>query len=162
MDVLSLFSGCGGLDKGFENAGYNIVWANDVDKYACETYAANFENKIVYGDINKIQLSELPKFDVLIGGFPCQPFSMMGHELGFEDTRGTLFFRIAEIIQFEIDSGRKPKAIVLENVRTLKTHNNGKTFKRITEILENDLGYKVFSQILNTADYGIPQTRSNQ
>lgn len=78
LKVLSLFSGCGGLDKGFSDAGYDIVWANDFDKYAVETYNANFENKAVLGDINKIEIEELPDFDVLIGGFPCQPFSMMG------------------------------------------------------------------------------------
>ena len=160
LKVLSLFSGCGGLDKGFSDAGYDIVWANDFDKYAVETYNANFENKAVLGDINKIEIQELPDFDVLIGGFPCQPFSMMGKERGFEDTRGTLFFRIAEIIKYKISKNRKPKAIVLENVRSLKTHDKGRTFKVILKVLEEDLGYKVFYKVLNTSDYGIPQTRN--
>lgn len=160
LKVLSLFSGCGGLDKGFSDAGYDIVWANDFDKYAVETYNTNFENKAVLGDINKIEIEELPDFDVLIGGFPCQPFSMMGKERGFEDTRGTLFFRIAEIIKYKISKNRKPKAIVLENVRSLKTHDKGRTFKVILKVLEEDLGYKVFYKVLNTSDYGIPQTRN--
>lgn len=160
MRVLSLFCGCGGLDQGFVNAGYNIVWANDFDKYAVETYRANFGDHVVLGDINKINIEELPDFDVLIGGFPCQPFSMMGEKRGFEDARGTLFFRIAEIIKHRIDINQKPRVVVLENVRSLKTHNKGKTFETILNILENDLGYKVFYNILNTADYGIPQTRN--
>lgn len=160
MKVLSLFCGCGGLDMGFVKAGYDIVWANDFDKYAVQTYAANFDHQVVLGDINEVELDSLPDFDVLVGGFPCQPFSMMGSEHGFNDTRGTLFFRIAEIIQDRIDKGKKPKAIILENVRTLKTHNKGRTFKTIKRILEEDLKYTFFSDILNTADYGIPQTRN--
>ena len=83
MRVLSLFCGCGGLDKGFDETGYNIVWANDFDKYAVETYKANFGDNVILGDINEIELNSLPEFDVLIGGFPCQPFSMMGAEKGF-------------------------------------------------------------------------------
>ena len=160
MRVLSLFSGIGGLDAGFANAGFKIVWANDFDKYAVETYRANYDNEIVLGDINEIPLESLPAFDVLIGGFPCQPFSMMGAELGFEDARGTLFFRIAEIIKYKIDRNEKPKVIVLENVKALKTHDKGRTFKTIQKILEKDLGYTVFSDILNTANFGIPQTRN--
>ncbi len=160
MRILSLFCGCGGLDKGFVNAGYDIVWANDFDKYAIQTYRANFDHPSLEGDIYDISLDELPDFDVLIGGFPCQPFSMMGAERGFEDARGTLFFRIAEIIQDRINKNKKPKAIVLENVRSLKTHDKGRTYKTIKNILENDLGYKVFCDILNTADYGVPQTRN--
>ncbi len=160
MNVVSLFSGIGGLDKGFELAGYNIIWANDFDKYAVQTYKSNFNSEIIYDDINAISLEEIPDHDVLIGGFPCQPFSMMGSELGFEDARGTLFFRIAEIIKSKIDKGKKPKAIILENVRSLKTHNQGKTFATITKILEKSLGYKMYSTILNSANYGVPQTRN--
>lgn len=160
MKVLSLFSGIGGLDAGFANAGFDIVWANDFDKYAVQTYSANYDSNIYLGDINDFSLDSLPDFDVLIGGFPCQPFSMMGAELGFEDTRGTLFFRIAEIIKDKIEKGKKPKVVVLENVRTLRTHDKGRTFKTIKHILEKDLGYRVYDAVLNTADYGIPQTRN--
>ena len=98
MKVVSFFSGLGGLDKGFVDTGYDIIWANDFDKYAVQTYKANFGEHIVLGDINEIPLEEIPDCDILIGGFPCQPFSMMGQQKGFEDTRGTLFFRIAEIV----------------------------------------------------------------
>lgn len=160
MRVLSLFSGCGGLDKGFIDSGYDVVWANDFDKYAVQTYQANFGNHVVLGDINEIQIEELPNFQVLIGGFPCQPFSMMGSERGFEDARGTLFFRIAEILKHKIEHNETPRAVILENVRSLKTHNKGRTFKTILSILENDLGYKVFYDILNSSDYGVPQTRN--
>ncbi len=160
MKVVSLFCGLGGLDKGFLDTGYDIVWANDFDKFAVRTYEANFGNHVVLGDINKISLEEIPDCDVLIGGFPCQPFSMMGHQKGFEDTRGTLFFRIAEIIDDKIKKRKKPKAIILENVRSLKTHDHGKTYKEIHRVLQDVLGYKVFCEILNSADYGIPQTRN--
>ena len=120
----------------------------------------NFGEHIVLGDINEIPLEEIPDCDVLIGGFPCQPFSMMGQQKGFEDTRGTLFFRIAEIVNDKIEKGKKPKAIILENVRSLRTHNNGKTYKQIHRVLQDVLGYKVFCEILNSADYGVPQTRN--
>lgn len=160
MKVLSLFSGIGGLDAGFEKTGFKIVWANDFDKYAVETYKANYDSPIVLEDINEIPLDSLPDFDILIGGFPCQPFSMMGFELGFEDARGTLFFRIAEIIKHKIEAGKKPRAIILENVRTLRTHDKGRTFKTIKRILTEELGYTVYDSVLNTADYGIPQTRN--
>ena len=160
MKVVSFFSGLGGLDKGFVDTGYDIVWANDFDKYAVQTYKANFGEHIVLGDINEIPLEEIPDCDVLIGGFPCQPFSMMGQQKGFEDTRGTLFFRIAEIVNDKIEKGKKPKAIILENVRSLRTHNNGKTYKEIHRVLQDVLGYKVFCEILNSADYGVPQTRN--
>jgi len=160
MQVVSIFSGLGGLDKGFVDKGYDIIWANDIDKYAVQTYKENFGEHIVLGDINEIPLNEIPDCDVLIGGFPCQPFSMMGQQRGFEDTRGTLFFRIAEIIEDKIKKNRKPKAIILENVRSLRTHNNGKTYKEIRRILEDELGYTVFCEILNSADYGVPQTRN--
>ena len=159
MNVISLFSGLGGLDKGFIDVGFDIIWANDFDKYAVQTYKANFGDHITLGDINKIPLLDLPKAEIIIGGFPCQPFSMMGEQKGFEDTRGTLFFRISEIIKHIESKYEKPKAIILENVRTLKTHDNGRTFKTIKNVLEG-IGYKVYSQILNSADYEVPQTRN--
>ena len=160
MKVVSLFSGIGGLDQGFIDAGYDVIWANDFDKYAVQTYKANFGHTIVLGDISKIPFSEIPDCDVMIGGFPCQAFSMMGEQLGFEDARGTLFFRIAEILKNKIDNGHKPKAIILENVRALKTHDQGRTFRTIKKILTDNLGYKVYDSVLNSADYGVPQTRN--
>lgn len=159
MNVISLFAGIGGLDSGFIQNGFDVIWANDFDKYAVQTYKANYKNPIILGDLNQIKLESIPNADVIIGGFPCQPFSMMGEMKGFEDTRGTLFFRIVEIIKNQISRGNKPKALVLENVRNLKLHDNGNTYKVIKKTLE-DLGYTVYDKILNSADYGIPQTRN--
>ena len=160
MKVVSFFSGIGGLDQGFIDAGYDVIWANDFDKYAVQTYRANYKHEIVLGDINKIDLDTIPDGDVLIGGFPCQAFSMMGEQRGFEDARGTLFFRIAEVLKHKIAIGKKPRLVVLENVRALRTHDNGRTFATIERILREDLGYKVFVDVLNSADYGVPQTRN--
>lgn len=159
LRTVSLFSGAGGLDLGFLNAGFDIIWANDVDRDACRAYADNISDHIICGDINE-QLERIPDHDVLIGGFPCQPFSMMGQQLGFDDERGTLFFTIEQIVR-----RHRPKVIVLENVKNLETHDGGRTFARMRRILEEELidengaGYQVFHQVLNTCDFGIPQTR---
>lgn len=159
MKVISLFAGIGGLDQGFIDNGFDVVWANDFDKYAVETYKANYENPIIHGDINELNLNDIPCADVIIGGFPCQPFSMMGGLRGFEDTRGTLFFRIVEIIKNQQERHGLPKVVVLENVRNLKLHDKGNTFKVIKKALEN-LGYIVYDEVLNSADFGVPQTRN--
>ncbi len=153
-DVVSLFSGIGGFDLGFEFAGFNIVWANDMDKFAVETYKANVNNNIVLGDIREAKKS-IPNHDVLIGGFPCQPFSTLGKLEGFNDEeRGTLFFEIKDILK-KYDT----KVVVLENVKNLVTHDNKRTFNRIINEL-NEIGYRCFYEILNTQDYGIPQRRN--
>lgn len=159
MKTISLFCGAGGLDLGFKNVGFDIVWANDSDKFAVESYKKNVGEHVVLGDITEIDLNSIPLTEVIIGGFPCQPFSIMGSELGFEDTRGTLFFRILEIIRNQKQRGNLPKVIVLENVKRLLTHDKGKTFKIIKKSLEG-LGYNIFYKVLNSADYGIPQTRN--
>lgn len=151
--TVSLFSGIGGFDLGFSNAGFDIVWANDFDKYACETFRANINDNIVCGDINE-HLDEIPEHDVLIGGFPCQPFSTLGKLKGFDDERGTLFFTIKEII-----TKHHPKVVVLENVKNIINHDNGNTFRKIKEELE-ELSYVVYFKINNTADFGIPQRRN--
>lgn len=159
MKTISLFCGAGGLDLGFKNVGFDIVWANDSDKFAVESYKKNVGEHVVLGDITEIDLNSIPLTEVIIGGFPCQPFSIMGSELGFEDTRGTLFFRILEIIRNQKQRGNLPKVIVLENVKRLLTHDKGNTFKIIKKSLEG-LGYNIFYKVLNTADYGIPQIRN--
>lgn len=151
--VVSLFAGIGGFDIGFENAGFDVIWANDFDKYACETYKANVSPNIICDDIRN-QLDNIPDHDILIGGFPCQPFSTLGKLKGFEDDRGTMFFYIKKIAQ-EHDT----KVLVLENVKNLKNHDHGNTFKRIIKELE-DIGYSCNYSILNTADFGIPQRRN--
>lgn len=153
--VVSLFSGIGGLDLGFIYNGYNVIWANDFDKYACETYKANVSNNIVCGDI-RIEKDNIPNHDILIGGFPCQPFSTLGKLQGFDDEegRGTLFFEIKDIIK-----KHKTKVVVLENVKNIMNHDQGKTFKRIIHELES-LGYVCFYHVFNSADYGVPQRRN--
>ena len=152
--VVSLFSGIGGFDLGFEYAGFNIIWANDFDKYACETYRANVSKNIVCGDI-RVEKENIPDHDVLIGGFPCQPFSTLGKLQGFEDEeRGTLFFEIKEILK-----KHKTKVVVLENVKNIINHDGGNTFKRILHELSS-LGYVPFYHVFNSADYGVPQRRN--
>lgn len=152
--TVSLFSGIGGFDLGFMYAGFNIIWANDFDKYACQTYKANVSKNIVCGDI-RIEKENIPAHDVLIGGFPCQPFSTLGKLEGFNDEeRGTLFFEIKEIIR-----KHKTKVVVLENVKNIMNHDSGKTFKKIIHELES-LGYVCFHHVFNSADYGIPQRRN--
>jgi DNA (cytosine-5)-methyltransferase 1 len=150
--VISLFSGIGGLDLGFEYAGFNVIWANDFDKYAVQTYKENVSKNIVHADIRE-ELDNIPNHDVLIAGFPCQPFSTLGKLKGFEDERGTLFFTIKEILK-----NHKTKIAVLENVKNIMNHDNGETFKRMVREL-NELGYEVNHDVLDTQDYGIPHRR---
>lgn len=151
--TISLFAGIGGFDIAFSNAGFDVIWANDFDKYCVETYKANVSDNIVLGDINDHK-HEIPKHDILVGGFPCQPFSTLGKLKGFDDERGTLFFTIKEILK-KYDT----KVAVLENVKNLINHNSGKTFSRMKNELE-ELGYIVNYKVLNSQDYGIPQRRN--
>ncbi|MFA6023101.1 MAG: DNA cytosine methyltransferase [Candidatus Pacearchaeota archaeon] len=155
--TIDLFAGVGGIRLGFEKAGFVTVFSNDFDKTCKETYDLNFsEPKLNTEDVNKLDLSTLPIFDILLGGFPCQPFSVAGYMEGFKDEkgRGNLFFRIAEIIE-----AKKPKAILLENVKNLKGHDKGNTFKVIKETLEK-LGYHVKTEVLNSMTHGnVPQNR---
>lgn len=152
--VISLFSGIGGFDLGFMYAGFNIIWANDIEKYACDTYKANVSKNIVCGDI-RVEKQNIPEHDILIGGFPCQPFSTLGKLEGFKDEeRGTLFFEIKDIIK-----KHKTKVVVLENVKNIMNHDGGKTFKKIIHELES-LGYACFYHVFNSADYGVPQRRN--
>jgi DNA (cytosine-5)-methyltransferase 1 len=155
--TLDLFAGVGGIKLGFELAGFNTVFSNDHEKSCQETFNLNHKDlQLTIADINKYPIEDLPKFDILLGGFPCQPFSVAGYRKGFEDEqgRGNLFFRIAKILEIH-----KPLGVVLENVKNLKNHDNGKTFKIIRKTLE-DLGYHVKYEILNGMIHGnIPQNR---
>lgn len=155
IKVIDLFAGIGGIRLGFEQAfgGLECVFTSEIDKYAIQTYQANFNNEIVYGDITKISTREIPYHDVLLAGFPCQPFSQAGLKKGFEDTRGTLFFDIERIL---LD--KKPKAFLLENVKQLKGHDGGRTLKVILEHL-NTAGYETHVQVLRARDFGVPQNR---
>lgn len=149
---IDLFAGIGGIRLAFEKVGGTCVFTSEWDLFAQQTYEANFGDK-PHGDITKIDERIIPKHDVLLGGFPCQPFSNAGLKKGFEDTRGTLFFDIARIIDY-----RKPSMILLENVKGFLRHDKGRTFQVVEETLE-ELGYNVFYKVLNAKDFGVPQNR---
>ena len=155
--LAGFFTGTGGVELGFSKAGVETVYANEWDKFAGKTYAANHGDEgFVLGDINELDIPSMPDFDILTGGFPCQAFSIAGYRKGFHDEkgRGNLFFRLAEIIE-----EKQPSIVFLENVKNLTTHDEGKTFKVILETL-NSLGYSTKYKILNAKDYGnIPQGR---
>lgn len=153
--VCSLFSGIGGIDLGFIQAGFDIVWANEMDAAACRTYRHNFPNtNLIEGDIKRIATSDIPDCDVLTAGFPCQPFSIAGLQKGFKDRDGNLFFEITRIID-----AKRPKVVFLENVPNLMEHDDGKTFLVIFNGLAQ-FGYTVYYRVLASNDYGnLPQIR---
>ncbi len=155
-NVASLFAGIGGICLGFKEAGANVVWANEIDKYACQTYRENFNGApyLDEGDIYEKKIPESIKIDIVAAGFPCQAFSIAGYRKGFKDERGVLYTQVLRIIQ-----ETHPAAIFLENVKNLKTHDNGNTYRVIRESLESE-GYEVTETVLNTMKYGnIPQNR---
>lgn len=153
FSFIDLFAGIGGIRLGFESVGGHCVFSSEFDESACKTYEANF-GEHPSGDITKIAAEDIPDFDVLLGGFPCQAFSIIGKKEGFEnETCGTLFFEIERILK-----EKKPKAFMLENVRNLTAHDKGNTFKVIRTHLEA-LGYTVYAKVLNALDYGVPQKR---
>ena len=153
FSFIDLFAGIGGIRLGFEAAGGHCVFSSEFDENACKTYEANF-GEHPSGDITKIDANDIPDFDILLGGFPCQAFSIIGKKEGFEnETCGTLFFEIERILK-----AKMPKAFMLENVRNLTAHDKGKTFKVIQSHLEA-LGYTVYAKVLNALDYGVPQKR---
>lgn len=155
MNVCSLFAGIGGIDLAFQQAGFEIVWANEIDEDACKTYRYNFPNTILTEcDIRKINADDIPNFDILTAGFPCQSFSVCGNRKGFADERGNLFFEIMRIADT-----KQPKIIFLENVANLTEHNNGKTFNRIHNEL-SDRDYYIRYLIADACNYGIPQHRT--
>lgn len=155
MKVCSLFSGIGGIDLGFQQAGFDVVWANEIDKYAVATYRKNFYNcNIIEKDLRKIDVSQIPTFDVLVAGFPCQSFSSAGKQRGFNDERGKLFFEIVRVVK-----EKQPEIIFLENVANLLEHNDGKTFLTVyNEIVP--FGYSFKYCVMDAQEYGdIPQHR---
>lgn len=155
MKVGSLFSGIGGIDIGFHNAGFEIAWANEIDKAACKTYKHNFaDTKLIECDIKELEAKVLEKVDILTAGFPCQPFSIMGYQRGFKDQRGNLFFEILRFVDY-----LHPRIVFLENVSNLMEHDNGKTFLVIHSTLAQ-LGYSIKYKIINATDVNIPQNRA--
>ncbi|OQY26883.1 MAG: DNA (cytosine-5-)-methyltransferase [Candidatus Cloacimonetes bacterium 4572_55] len=149
---IDLFAGIGGIRLGFENHGGKCIFSSEWDNFAQDTYEANFGER-PEGDITKIIPNKIPDHDILLGGFPCQAFSICGDQKGFFDTRGTLFFNIEEILRI-----KNPYAFMLENVKNLKSHDKGKTFSIIIKHLK-DLGYFVHHTVLNSLDFGVPQKR---
>lgn len=162
MKFIDLFAGIGGIKIAFENAGFDCVFSNDMDSNCKVTFDLNFSNifetdkQLFLGDISKISTNKIPDFDILTGGFPCQPFSVAGYRQGFNDEkgRGNVFFDIIRILK-----DKKPTAFLLENVKNLKSHDGGNTIKVIYRELES-LGYKVTDKVLNSLEYGnVPQNR---
>jgi DNA (cytosine-5)-methyltransferase 1 len=155
--VGSLFAGIGGICLGFKQSNCKILWANEIDSKACETYNHNFpEHSLYCEDVHNLtNPKKLGKVDIITSGFPCQAFSVAGYRKGFDDPRGNLFFETARFI-----SKLRPKAFLLENVKNLKGHDHGNTFRVIEETIVKELGYSFIPFILNSKDYGgIPQTR---
>lgn len=153
FEFIDLFAGIGGIRLGFEAVGGKCVFSSEFDEDACITYQANF-GEHPSGDITKINANDIPDFDILLGGFPCQAFSIIGKKEGFaNETCGTLFFDIERILK-----EKKPKAFMLENVKNLTAHDKGNTFRIMKEHL-TELGYHVHAKVLNALDYGVPQKR---
>ena len=152
LKFIELFAGIGGFRIAFEKHGFKCVWSSEINKNCQDVYEKNFNDR-PHGDITKIDPKVIPNFDILTAGFPCQPFSISGHHKGFEDTRGTLFFDICKIIE-----AKKPKIVVLENVKHFINHDKKKTIKRVISSIEN-LNYNVTFKILNASDFGLPQNR---
>ncbi len=183
MTFVELFAGIGGFRLGLENSNlrsaqladskrptkhnifenkflkrkrldYTCVWSNEIDKYASQIYRKNFgEGELYEGDIRQVNTDDIPDHDLLTGGFPCQAFSIAGKRRGFDDTRGTLFFEIARICR-----AKKPRYILLENVKGLLSHESGQTFQTILKVLSN-IGYVLQWEVLNSKNFGVPQSR---
>jgi DNA (cytosine-5)-methyltransferase 1 len=160
LKFIDLFAGIGGFHIALKSLGMECVFTSEIDKFARKTYLANFKDKyldhpnLFAGDIWKVDYKKIPDFDILCGGFPCQPFSQAGHKKGFKDNKdGNLFFSIEQILKI-----KKPKAFFLENVRHLKNHENGNTFKIIYSTLQK-LGYSFDYKIIKASEFGLPQHR---
>src|SRR5699024_4392159 len=149
----SLFSGIGGFESALNPLGGECVFASEFDKFAQQSYTALYGNEHLHGDITEIDAKDVPDHDVLVGGFPCQAFSVAGKRGGFEDARGTLFFHMARIAK-----EKQPKVIVAENVKGLVRHDKGKTLDTIVKTL-NQIGYRVDFEVLNSKYFGVPQNR---
>ncbi len=156
MNVVTLFSGCGGLDLSFHQLGFNILWANDFDPKACESYAFNIGKHVVCEDITKVDISTIPNAELILGGFPCQDFSMIWKREGIDTERGNLYKNFVNIV-----SDKNPKMFVAENVKGLLTANKGQAIRTIIEDFSHTggFGYNVKPHLVNFADYGAPQLR---
>ena len=153
MKYISLFAGIGGFDLALDRLGHECVYTNEWDKHAAKVYETKFNRPVDTTDIRKVSTEEIPEHDLLVGGFPCQAFSIAGKRLGFDDTRGTLFFEIARILK-----DKQPKYFILENVKGLISHNSGQTFRTIIATIA-ELGYDCQWNVLNSKNFGVPQNR---
>jgi len=151
--VAGLFAGVGGIELGFKLAGFDPVFANEIDTKASLTYRANFTHPLLTEDVALVKGKDIPEINVLTGGFPCQPFSVAGYRKGFDDTRGNLFLEIVRLLE-----AKKPEVVFLENVKNLVSHDEGHTFKVILESLAMK-GYRVKYKVLNANRFGVPQNR---
>jgi DNA (cytosine-5)-methyltransferase 1 len=152
--MAGLFAGVGGIELGFKQAGFIPVLANEIDKYAGVTYSLNHSHPLILRDIHELETKEIPRIDVLTGGFPCQAFSVAGYRKGFKDPRGNVFWEIVRILD-----EKKPSIVFLENVKNLTGHDGGKTFEVVLNALQ-DLGYHVSYKVMNAAEYTkVPQNR---
>ena len=151
----SMFSGIGGFEYGLQQSKHDFknVGYSEIDKYAVSIYEKHYPNHTNYGDATKINTEDLPNFDFLVGGFPCQSFSIAGRREGLNDTRGTLFFEIARILK-----DKEPKCFLLENVRNLLSHDKGNTFKTIIRVF-SEIGYDVQWKVYNSRNHGVCQNR---
>lgn len=156
IDLISLFSGCGGMDLGFKQSGFNIKWANDNDRLACETYKNNISNHIVHADITEIDYSSIPDADVVIGGFPCQDFSLLWKRGGINTDRGNLYKNFVDIVSL-----KNPLMFIAENVKGILTANKKQAIKQIISDFSKtgSIGYNTTPYLINFADYGAPQLR---
>ena len=150
---IDLFAGIGGIRRPYQKLGGECVFSSEIDKFAIKTYEANW-GETPSGDITQIEAKDIPNFDILLAGFPCQAFSIAGKRKGFDDTRGTMFFEVERILEYH-----KPKCFMLENVKGLLSHDKGNTFRVMRDILEKKLDYKIYYKVLNAKDFGVPQNR---
>ena len=156
LKCASFFAGVGGIDLGFKQAGFDTIYADEFDEYAADTFECNYKIKVDRRDIHNVPADEIPDFDILLAGFPCQAFSIAGYRQGFDDEkgRGALFFELIRIMKV-----KKPRVAFFENVKNLVGHDNGNTFRVICSELDK-LGYKYISQVMNACEYGnVPQNR---
>ncbi|MFD2658540.1 DNA cytosine methyltransferase [Gracilibacillus thailandensis] len=154
MNAAGLFSGVGGIELGFERSGFNIVWGNEIDEKASQTYQLNHNHELVTEDINEVSSADIPDHDILLAGFPCQAFSIAGYRKGFEDERGNIFLQVVRVLR-----DKRPSIVFLENVKNLVGHDKGNTFKVILEAL-HEYGYYVKHKVMNACEYGnVPQNR---
>jgi DNA (cytosine-5)-methyltransferase 1 len=156
LKCASFFAGVGGIDLGFKQAGFETIYADEFDEYAADTFECNYKIKVDRRDIHNVPADEIPDFDILLAGFPCQAFSIAGYRQGFDDEkgRGALFFELIRIMKV-----KKPRVAFFENVKNLVGHDNGNTFRVICSELDK-LGYKYISQVMNACEYGnVPQNR---